>query len=144
MTLVRLEPFRGLRLFDRFFSGPLFSGLWEDDLPEVMAWHPAVDIHEEENGYTITADIPGVEAKDIDLSVENGVLAIKGERKSEREEKKGGREITERYYGAFHRYVRLPEDVDEKDVKANYAKGVLKISLKRGESKVKKIPVKTA
>ena len=105
---------------------------------------PRVDITEEENEYKIKADLPGLEKKDISISVEEGVLSIEGEKKAELEKKEKDRYYHfERSYGKFRRAFSLPEYVDEKSINANLKNGVLEVSLKKTEPpKPKKIEVK--
>ncbi|MBV1906994.1 MAG: Hsp20/alpha crystallin family protein [Pseudomonadales bacterium] len=97
-------------------------------------WYPPVDIHETENGYNIDMEVPAVDPKDIDVSVKDGVLTVSGERKSEvvgDDEKRGKSHRVERYYGAFARSFRLPEDADETQIKAKVDKGVLYLELNK-------------
>ena len=92
----------------------------------------------------VCAEIPGVDPKDIDVSVEDGTLSIKGEKKYEREENEKGQYRTERSYGAFERTIALPAEVDEGKAKAEFKKGVLKLTLPKrpgAASRRKKIPV---
>jgi HSP20 family protein len=103
---------------------------------------PAVDVYEDEHNITLTAELPGIEEKDLDISVENGVLTVSGERKMEHEEKKENFQRIERSYGRFTRSFTLPPTVDPEDVKAEFANGVLKITLaKREEAKPKQIKI---
>jgi HSP20 family protein len=107
-------------------------------------WVPTVDIKENEKQFTITADIPGVEPKDIDVSMENGMLTIKGERKTEIKDKENGYRRVERTYGSFHRRFSLPETADGEHVSAKGKHGVLEITVaKRESSKARKIEVKS-
>lgn len=142
------EPFRSLhremdRLFDQFsqdFHWPLIGG-------ESGLSMPVVDVAETDDGLTVTAELPGMEEKDIDVDLTNNVLTVKGEKKAEKEEKKADYHIRERSYGAFSRSVPVPFDVDADKVKASFAKGVLTISLPRppeAKRKTKKIAVKAA
>jgi len=104
---------------------------------------PAIDVNEDENQYTVRAELPGVKKDDIDVTVENGVLTIKAETRSETEEKKGERIIRqERRYGKYLRSLRLGNDIDEQKVKANYTDGVLELKLPKAEAvKPKRISV---
>jgi HSP20 family protein len=105
-------------------------------------WMPAVDIKEEEEAYLIRADIPGVDPGDIDVSVDNGVLTIKGERKEEKEEEKAGYKRVERSRGSFYRRFTLPDNADADKVDAKSANGVLELKIaKRQSGKAKKIKV---
>ena len=105
---------------------------------------PKIDITEEEKEYTFKADLPGLEKKDISISVEEGVLSITGEKKAELEKKEKGRYYhLERSYGKFRRAFSLPEYVDEKNINASLKNGVLEVSLRKTEPpKPKKIEVK--
>lgn len=115
------------RVFDRFERGwPGFGfGLGPRLAQSVVAAH--MDVREESDKIIVEADLPGVEDKDVSVSLANGVLTIKGEKKSEREEKKDDYHIAERSFGRFERSLRLPDGIDEAAVSANFDKGVLKI-----------------
>jgi HSP20 family protein len=105
---------------------------------------PQVDVTETDKEIKVCAEIPGVDPKDIDVSVEDGTLTIKGEKKHEHEENEKGQYRMERSYGGFERSIALPAEVDESKAKAEFKKGVLKLTLpKRPEaaSRRKKIPV---
>nr|BAL54092.1 heat shock protein Hsp20 [uncultured Gammaproteobacteria bacterium] len=108
-------------------------------------WAPAVDIKEESNRYVVQADLPGVKPEDIEVTLQNGVLTIKGERQTEAKEEKENYRRVERFYGSFFRRFTLPESVDEEKIEANYDKGVLTVSIpKKPEVQPKKISVKVA
>jgi HSP20 family protein len=125
------------RLYGRFFDLRPFRRLTDEG-----DWVPYVDVSETPQEVIVKAEIPGMEAKDIDVSYERGVLTIKGERKREREEQEENYHRMERSYGSFFRSVRLPVDVDPEKVKATYKKGVLKINLaKMGKEAGRKIEV---
>lgn len=104
---------------------------------------PAMDIKERENEYVVRTDLPGVRKEDISITLENGVLTITAERKSEEVEKEGEREIRrEVRYGRYARSLRLGTQIDEKSVKANYRDGVLELVLPKAEQvKPRKISV---
>ena len=128
------------RVFDDFWGESwLASGRQMAD----GVW-PHVDVTETEKEIKVSAEIPGVESKDIDVSVEDGMLTIKGEKKSEREEKETGQYRMERSYGSFERAIELPAEVDESKVKAEFKQGVLRLTLPKRpgtSSRQKKIPV---
>ena len=106
-------------------------------------WAPAMDITENQDAFTVKAELPGMDPKEIDVQVTGDVLTIRGERKQEKEEKKENYIRTERVYGSFSRSVRLPSAVDAKGVEAKYTSGVLNIRLpKTEETRKKKIDVK--
>jgi len=102
------------------------------------------DVSSSDTALEITAELPGLDEKDVDVTLSEGMLTIKGEKKSEREEKKKDYHLTERRYGSFMRSFRVPESVDQSKIKASFDKGVLSITMpKRPEakSKEKKIAV---
>ena len=100
---------------------------------ENKTWAPAVDIKENEKSYTLLVDIPGVNPKDIDVSMEKGVLAIKGNReKTETVEGENYKRV-ERNYGAFTRYFDLPEGVDSENIEATSSNGVLTVTIPKQE-----------
>jgi HSP20 family protein len=129
------------RLFEDFWSAPWlarggegFGGFW-----------PQVDVTETDKEVKVCAELPGVDAKDVDVSVENGTLIIRGEKKYEREENERGQYRMERSYGSFERSIALPAEVDEAKAKAEFKSGVLRLTLPKkagAESRRKRIPVK--
>lgn len=106
-------------------------------------WTPAVDIDEREDSYVIHADVPGVKAEDLDITVEKGVLSIVGERKHETETEADGYRRQERGYGRFERRFALPDAANDEEVEATVKNGVLEVQIaKRPETKPRKIEVK--
>jgi HSP20 family protein len=128
------------RLFDRFLEG--------DALPDVLTkseWMPSVDVSETAKEIIVNAELPGMNAEDIDISLSGDALVLRGERKHEHEEKKENYHRVERRYGSFSRTLQLPAEVDREHVDATYKDGVLKVTLqKTEESSTKKIKVKAA
>ena len=125
-------------VFDRFFS----AGEAGQAHVVTHQWTPRVDIREEDTRFAIIADIPGVDPKDIEITMEKGILSIKGERKSESTGPNGKLTRTERSQGAFHRRFALPDVADAEGIKANGKNGVLEISIpKRPESAARRINV---
>lgn len=114
---------------DRMF-GDLMPGRAGDG---GMTMAPRIDMAETDDSIEITAELPGVDQKDLDVSVEGDVLTLKGEKKSESEEKKKDFHVVERSYGAFRRAIRLPGNVDPDKVNATFDKGVLKVSMPKPE-----------
>jgi len=105
-------------------------------------WAPAIDISDSKNHVVIKADIPGMTKEDIKVSVEEGALVIKGEKKAEHETKENNFVRIERSYGSFYRAIPLPKGVDAKNVNATYKDGVLELTLpKTEEAKPKQINV---
>lgn len=144
--LVRWDPFREMvslreamdRLFEESFVrpfGPLFRAEGVGTL--------AIDMYETDNDVVVKASVPGVKAKDLDITVTGNTLTIKGEVKEEAEEKKGGYHYRERRYGAFQRSVTLPVDVEADKAEATFEDGVLTLRLpKVEEAKPKQITIK--
>ncbi|MGD8785190.1 MAG: Hsp20/alpha crystallin family protein [Thioalkalispiraceae bacterium] len=131
MSLVRYEPWSLLnqlsKELDRSFRGNENSDVATSD------WTPAVDIKENEDGFVIVADIPGVDPKDIEVHMENGVLSIKGEREAEKKEEKEGYKRVERSYGSFYRRFSMPESADPNKINAKSKNGVLEITIPKQE-----------
>jgi HSP20 family protein len=104
-----------------------------DSTIATSAWVPAVDIKEESNQFVIEADIPGVDPKEVDVFMENGVLTIKGERKVEKQAEKNGFKRVERLHGNFYRRFSLPETADPEKISATGKNGVLQITIPKRE-----------
>jgi HSP20 family protein len=131
VELARLNAFSdfpaGLQLFQDTVSRML------SDENQVRPWSPAVDILETENELIFKVDAAGVSLKDIDIQLENGTLTLKGERKFEKDDKVKGYHRIERSYGAFARSFTLPDTVNAENVHADYAQGVLTVTLPKQE-----------
>ena len=129
----------------REFSGELdrmFNANAAAYTDTVSAWMPAVDIKEAKDAYEVVADVPGVETKDIDVSLEDGVLTVKGERKSETNDEGEGFTTTERTHGSFTRRFTLPDTADADNISAKMKYGVLKLHIPKKEKVLpKKISV---
>jgi HSP20 family protein len=111
----------------------------------VMEWAPLVDITEDEKEYVIKADLPDVKKEDVKISVQDGVLAISGERKYEKEEKGKKYHRVERSYGSFERIFSVPADAEEEKVSAQFKDGVLMVHLPKGETaKPKRLEIKVS
>jgi HSP20 family protein len=128
------------RLFDDFFTGwPRLErrgGLLEGE------WAPSVDVAETDEDVVVTAELPGVKQEDVDISIINDVLTLKGEKKEEKEVKKENYHRIERSYGGFQRSVSLPTGVQADKAKAKYKDGVLRITIpKVEEAKPKQIKI---
>ncbi len=114
----------------------------EDSTLSPAKWTPAVDIAEKDDHFLIEADVPGVDPKDIEISMENGYLTVQGERESESRDEKDGYSRVERSHGSFYRRFSLPEMADSENVSATSNKGVLQIKVGKTEvAKPKKITV---
>ena len=121
----------------------LFDGIlddWEND----RTWLPDLDVSETDKEIIVRAEVPGIERDDIDITLTNGLLTIKGEKKHEDEEKKEDYHRIERRYGSFARTLRLPSDVEHDNIEANYKDGVLKLVIPKPEKEeAKKIAIKS-
>jgi len=144
MSLVRYEPWVGVRQLQDDINR-LFSGLSTGDSSSVTAdWVPNVDINEFEERFQLYVDLPGIEPKDVDITLENGVLTISGERfaQAEKADENVVRRRTERGSGRFYRRFILPESVDAEKVKATGRNGVLEILIpKQAKALPRKIEV---
>ncbi len=132
MALVRWDPFRELNTLqsqvNRMFG---VSGVdWSDRLPaDTTTWAPKVDIFETDTDLVLKAELPGIDPKDVDLSLEKNVLTLKGQRLFEHEDKKDNYHRVERSYGSFTRSFSLPTTIEEGKIRADYKDGVLTVSL---------------
>jgi len=134
-----LNPFRGEmdRFWDKLFTERPFVRAFSEE------WSPSVDISETEDKLLIKAELPGLEANDVNVSISGDLLTIKGEKKKEEEEKDEHHHYIERYAGSFQRSFRLPVNVQADKVEAAFDKGVLNVTLpKVEEAKKKEIEVK--
>ena len=143
MKLVPRDPFYNYfptaKDLNRFFNMEFDD---EDSTIATSSWTPAVDIAESDDHFLIEADVPGVDPKDIEVSMENGVLTLRGERESEVKEEKEGYSRVERSHGSFYRRFSLPETADSEHITAKSDKGVLRITVgKKETAKPKKITV---
>lgn len=146
MLVRRTDPFRDLtflhRSIDDLFNRGL-SGLANGEAAETMAaWTPAMDVIEKEDRILLRAELPGLTEEDVEITVENNTLTLKGEKKFEHTEEHDNYKRVESHYGSFYRSFSLPATVDQEAIDANFAKGVLEIALPKAErAKPKKIEV---
>jgi len=145
------------RTFERFFRGwpewprlprlfepDMFREMWEPMALPRFELRPRVDVSENEKAYEISAELPGIDEKDVNVTLSDDMLTIKGEKKSEREEKKKDYHRLERRFGSFQRTFPLPDDVDVDKIGASFKKGVLSVTLPKlpvGKSKRRKIEI---
>lgn len=150
-SVVRWDPFRELREWRPlrewgFLPSRLerfFAELEEPWGPGRGVWGPAVDIAETDDHYTVTVELPGAKKEDVAVEVENGQLTIRGEKKSEREEKKEHRRYVERRFGSFSRSFSLPPNADPERMDAKFEDGVLTLRIAKSEAaKPKTIAIK--
>ena len=139
MTIVRWEPLREFgalqnemnRLFNTVFDAPAPG----NGGAAMRRWMPAMDLVETDDSYVLRADLPGLSEGDISIEVENNVLTVSGERKSEHESKGEGYHRVERAFGAFSRSLTLPQGVDPAAVTASFDRGVLEVSIPKPEER---------
>ncbi len=142
MSLVRYEPWNLFNQFSKELDRRFQNDQEHYGDVATSDWSPAVDIKENETAYTVVADIPGVDPKDIDVHMEDGVLTVKGERNLNREEEKEGYKRVERVHGSFYRRFSLPETVDAEKISAKCKDGVLEVTIpKQEKSQPRKITV---
>jgi HSP20 family protein len=145
MGIVRYDPFRDLRSLqdevNRLFSTNL-SRVFGDEGIARGAWNPTVDIYENKDQIVIEAELPGMNREDFDLSFENNVITLRGERKFEKKDESDNYHRVERSYGSFTRSFTLPPTVSGEGISAEYRNGVLRVTLpKREEVKARRIEI---
>ena len=151
MAIIRNDPFRNFfnlqdqlfRTFDANYGGRR-AGPETQQPQEAMTatWSPLVDVFEDEDGITLKAELPEVEAKDVDIQLEGNTLTLRGERKLENEQKRDSYHRVERTYGAFARSFTLPQNVDAGNITAQSKDGILRIHLpKKAETKPRQIQI---
>ena len=139
MATIRNDPFRDLfslqhKLFRAFEQ--------QEQQPLASAWQPLVDIYEDADGITLKAELPEVDAKDVDIQLDGNTLTLKGERKLEKEDKRDRYHRIERTYGSFARSFTLPSTVDAEHITAESKDGVLKVFLpKKAETRPRQIKI---
>ncbi len=151
------SPFETLRteidrLFDDFMPvswRPLERSVFSRVMPSLSGWSaaPAVDVVENDNSFEISAEVPGMDEKDLDVKISDGVLTIRGEKQEEKEEKHKEYHVSERRYGSFQRTFQLPGGVDADKVQATFDKGILKVKMPKSPEAKKnerKIDIKAA
>lgn len=147
MSIVRYDPFRDLRTLqeevNRLFTGNLNRNFDEEGIAR-GAWSPSVDIYENKEQIVLEAELPGMNRDDFDLSVENNVITLRGERHFEKKNETDNYHRVERAYGSFTRSFTLPNTVSAEGAVAEYKNGVLRVALpKREETKARRIEIKT-
>ncbi len=130
------------RLMDNFFEGNLFPALSEE---WSGTFQPKINVKETDKEFVVSAELPGIDEKEIEVLLSGDSLTIKGEKKFEKEEKQENYHRVERSCGSFNRVVALPAEIDTDKADASFEKGILKIKLQKLEAKsgAKKIPIKT-
>jgi HSP20 family protein len=132
------------RVFDSFLGPGFFGRPSFPKMTTVERVAPEVDAHENDTQIVFEAELPGVDERDVKVTLREGVLSLKGEKKSEREERKDTYHLVERSYGSFERSFQLPKGIDDDQVKASFDKGVLRVIVPKKPEAVsaeKKIPI---
>ena len=147
MNLVTYDPFRELRSLqdevNRLFSSSFSRGGGGDNELMRGAWNPSVDIYENNDQIVLEAELPGMSPDDVNISIENNVLTLHGERKFEKKDERDNFHRIERSYGSFTRSFTLPPTVSSENVDAVFENGVLRLTLaKREEAKPRRIEIK--
>jgi HSP20 family protein len=134
-----MSPFRGRgfydlhsemnRMFDEMLGGLTRGRSGRQQGVQATEWAPSVDVFEKEGNLVIRAELPGVKQEDVDISVQDRVLTISGQRKEEQEQEQDGYYVRERRQGTFRRSVMLPQGVDESNIRARYEDGVLEVTV---------------
>ena len=145
MNIVKYDPFRELRSLQdemtRLFTGNMSSGFGREEMTH-GAWSPSVDIFEDKDKLILEAELPGMKREDFEISVENNILTLHGERKFENQTEGDNYHRVERSYGSFTRSFTLPQHVTSDGATADFENGVLRVSLpKREETKARKIEI---
>lgn len=145
MAIIRWDPFRDMvslrEKMNRLFED-VFTGRGDDKELASSTWAPAVDIFETENELVMSAEIPGIDEKDIEIKLEDNTLTLKGERKFEKETREENYHRIERSYGSFYRAFTLPNSVNVDKIHAEHENGILKITLpKRQELKPRNVKI---
>src|SRR5216684_356280 len=145
MSIVRYDPFRDLRTLqdevNRLFTGNVARSFDDEGIAR-GSWSPNVDIYENKDQIVLEAELPGMKREDFDLSVENNVITLRGERHFEKKEETENYHRVERAYGSFTRSFTLPQTVSTESANAEYRNGVLRVTLpKREETKARRIEV---
>ena len=145
MSIVRYDPFRDLRTLqdevNRLFSTNITRAFGDEGIAR-GAWNPSVDIFENKDQIVLEAELPGMNREDFDLSIENNVITLRGERRFEKKDDGDNYHRVERSYGSFTRSFTLPQTVSAEGAQAEYRNGVLRVTLpKREEVKARRIEI---
>src|SRR5256714_14680124 len=146
MSIIRYDPFRDLRALqdevNRLFTGNMAR--FDGEGIARGSWSPSVDIYENKGQIVLEAELPGMRREDFDLSVENNVMTLRGERHFEKKDETDNYHRVERAYGSFTRSFTLPNTVTAEGAIAEYTNGVLRVTIpKREETKARRIEIKT-
>jgi HSP20 family protein len=146
MAIIRWDPFRDLvtlrERMNRLFEDAVSTARTEEKDMISSSWAPAVDIYEDEKQLVLTAELPGINEKDVDIKIEDNTLSIHGERKLEKETREENYHRIERAYGSFYRSFTLPNHIDQDKIQAEHENGVLRIIMpKKPELQPRKVKI---
>ena len=146
MAIIRWDPFRDLVTLrdrmNRLFEDAVSTARTEEKDMISSSWAPSVDIYEDEKELVLTAEIPGIDEKDVNIKIEDNTLIIHGERKLEKETKEENYHRIERAYGSFYRSFTLPNHIDQDKIQAEHENGVLRITMpKKPELQPRKVKI---
>jgi len=146
MSIGRYDPFRDLRTLqqevNRLFTGNVAQGFEGEGIAR-GSWSPSVDIYENKDQIVVEAELPGMNRDDFDLSIENNIITLRGERRFEKDEETDNYHRVERAYGSFTRSFTMPNTVSAEGATADYRNGVLRVTLpKREDTRARRIEVK--
>jgi HSP20 family protein len=145
MNIIKYDPFREMRSLQDEVNRLFASSFSRGDDNELMrgAWSPSVDIFENKDQIVLEADLPGMRPEDVDISIENNLLTIRGERRFEKKDEGDNFHRVERSYGSFTRSFTLPPTVSSENANAEFENGLLRLTLaKREEAKPRRIEIK--
>ena len=136
MAIIKWDPWKDIEgLFDRYAKSPYWPQTRGQDLIATGDWTPRVDISETPEQFLIKMEIPEVNKEDVTITVDNGILMIRGERKKETEEKGKKYHRIERHYGSFTRSFTLPDNIDTSGITASFKEGMLNVQVQKTEEK---------
>jgi HSP20 family protein len=139
MNLIRWDPFQESEVFfNRLMPGRLFNWHSLGNGQQLTDWTPSANISETESEYVIRAELPAIKKEDVQVTVDNGVITIKGERKQQKEEKNEKYHRVESFYGNFERRFSLPDDVNTASIKCDSKEGILTVHIPKAELKKSK------
>jgi len=149
-TPVGRDPFMNFRremdrLFDDFFTPAEPRSFGAASSQSMVT--PSIDVHETDQAYIVSAELPGIDPKDVELDLRDNTLTLRGEKRSERKEEDAGRRYSERSFGRFERTIPLAAEVDADNVEARFENGVLKVTLPKNvkvRDKIRRIEIKGA
>ena len=148
MHMVRFDPFRDMRVLHRCMAHPQQrrsndSSESSESEAATPTWSPSVDVFEAENEIVLRAELPGLSEEDVEITLENGRLSVKGEKKLRKDEVEGEYRRVESRFGSFVRSFAVPNTIDRENIEATFEKGVLQVSLPKVEAaKPQRIEVK--